>query len=52
MQVLEKNGSSGRTRTYKPPVNRAISMYPPNNSERNQIENIEKREWLSCSVLS
>ena len=24
MQVLEKNGSSGRTRTYNPPVNSRI----------------------------
>src|SRR5262249_38028443 len=49
---VKKNGSSGRTRTYNPPVNSAILAYMPYKSKQKQIENIEGRERLGCSVLA
>jgi len=52
MQVLEKNGSSGSTRTYNPPVNSAIPAYTPDKTKRNQIENIEECALLICPVLA
>jgi hypothetical protein len=33
-KLLEKNGSSARTRTYNPPVNRGIPSATPHSSSR------------------